>query len=429
MKVRAARFCIAGVIVGAVAAGCYRQVYVYEYADGRRVETNYPLNDSPQIEISDLKAADAAGQQFTGEWRGEHFQNLTRGRMLMLSTVSDAGRRQRHMHITSQEIVGDVGGRTFDIRREPGTLKFERTGDAGGRVTLSLDPAYLRAIAEATGQPTTPEQNLSLFESGLSLAYVRAIKDAGYTLSLDELFALRQGGVSAEFVSAVKKAGYDFKPPQLINLSRNGISREYAVSLREAGFKLSDEQLIKLSRNGIGREYAREIRAAGYPDIDDIIELSRNGVSRSFAQQMGQGGKRPAKALVELSRNGVSPSFGDAFAKIGYTFSDDDLIKLGRNGVSASFAKSILEAGYQFSADDLVELSRNGVSSDYAKKIKKAGYTCSAADLVALSRNGVSSSFMVALHDENKPNLSVDAIVDLSRKGVDAETVKRIRGM
>mgnify|MGYP006175039423 CR=1 FL=1 len=47
--------------------------------------------------------------------------------------------------------------------------------------------------------------------------------------------------------------------------------------------------------------------------------------------------------------------------------------------------------------------------------------------MFTLSRNGVSSNLLASLHDPNKPNLSVDAIVDLNRKGVDAATVKRIR--
>ena len=64
---------------------------------------------------------------------------------------------------------------------------------------------------------------------------------------------------------------------------------------------------------------------------------------------------------------------------------------------------------------------------DYARKIKQAGYDPTAADLVNLSRKGVSSSFVASLHDPNKPNLSIEAIVDLNRKGVDAMTVRKIR--
>ena len=417
-------------LVAAFAAvGCYRKVYIYEYADGRRIESNLPIDTNPQIEISNLRPADPSGNAFTGEWRGQNLDAVRGDRSISLMTVTDDGRRRRGTHASAREIVGNPNGGSFELKREAGTLKFDRTSDAGGAVTLTIDPAYVATIADATGESPNADRKLALFQSGMSLGYVRAIKDAGYKLTLDELFDLRNNGVSADYVVALKKAGYDFKPAQIVNLSRNGIAREYAVALRESGFILSDEQLIKLSRNGIGRDYARDMRAAGYGDVDDIIELSRNGVSRNFAREMGLGGKRPAKALVELTRHGVSPSFGESFAKAGYQFSDDDLIKLGRNGVGASFAKSILDAGYTFSADQLIELSRNGVSSDYAKRAKEAGYDLTAADLVELNRNGVSSNFLVALHDPEKPNLSVDAIVDLNRRGVDAATVKKIRGM
>ena len=420
----------AAILIAAAIAGCYRKVYIYEYADGRRIESNFPLNQNPRIEVSDLRA-DAGGDanEFTGQWRGENLEAARDDRSILLQTVTEDGRHRSGRSVSSREMIGSPTGAAFELKREAGTLKFDRTTDAGGRVTLTMDPAYVATIADATGQSPTAEQKLKLFQSGTGLAYVRALKDAGYQFTLDELLELRNSGVSAEYIVVLKKAGYDFKPAQMVNLSRNGIGRDFAVSLRESGFLLNDEQIIKLSHNGIGRDYARDMKAAGCGNIDDILELSRKGISRTYAQQMGLGGKRSVKALVELNRNGVSPSFGESFAKLGYEFADDDLIKLGRNGVSPSFAKSILEAGYKFSANDLIELGRNGVSSDYARKVKQAGYHLTAAQLVTLSHNGVSSSFIASLHDPNKPNLSVDAIVDLSRKGVNAATVKRIRGM
>jgi hypothetical protein len=420
---------ITALLITATIAGCYHKVYVYEYADGRRIESNFPLDQNPRVEVEDLEATDSGGNSFRGQWRGENLEMLQGDRSLRLTLVRDQGRHRSGTSVTSREIVGSVTGASFELKRDSGTLAFDRSNDHGGTVTLTMDPAYLAAIADLTGQTPTAQQKLKLFQNWVGLGYVSALKETGYKVSLDELFDLRNNGVSAEYISALKRAGYDFKPAQVINLSRNGVSRDYAVGLRDAGFVLNDEQIVKLSRNGISRDYARDMKAAGYADIDDIIELSRNGVGRSYAQQLGRGGKRPAKGLIEMSRNGVSPSFGESFAKLGYDFSDDDLIKLARSGVSPNFAKSILEAGYKFAADDLIELSRNGVSSDYARKVKQAGYHLSAADLITLSRNGVSSNFVASLHDPNKPNLSVDAIVDLSRKGVDAATVKRIRGL
>jgi len=429
MKSGLMRYLATGIVAAIAIAGCYRKVYIYEYSDGRRIESNFSLNQNPQIEIADLRATDAAGSTFTGQWRGENLDAARGDRSIMLLTVSDDGRHRSGTSFSSREVVGSPAAATFELKREAGTLKFDRTTDAGGQVTLTIDPAYIAAVTDATGQTPTADQKLALFRSGMGLGYVRAIKDAGYKVTLEELFDLRNNGVSADYIVALKKAGYDLKPAQIVNLSRNGIGRDFAVSLRESGFVLTDEQLVKLSRNGVGRDYARDMKAAGYGGVDDIVELSRNGISRSFAQQMGHGGKRPVKALIELNRNGVGPSYGDSFAKLGYEFSDDDLIKLARNGVGANFAKSILEAGYTFSADELIELSRNGVSSDYAKRARQAGYRLTAGDLVELSRNGVSSNFLASLHDPNRPNLSVDAIVDLNRRGVDAATVKKLRGM
>ena len=84
---------VVGVVGVAAAVGCYRKVYVYEYADGRRIESNFPLNENPKLEVFSLKPADADGNQFTGEWRGAHLESARDDRALMLNTVSDDGRR------------------------------------------------------------------------------------------------------------------------------------------------------------------------------------------------------------------------------------------------------------------------------------------------------------------------------------------------
>ena len=206
----------------------------------------------------------------------------------MLHTVSDDGRRRSGTSVPSRELVGNPTGAAFELKREAGTLKFDRTTDAGGRVALTMDPAYLAAVADATGQAPTADQKLALFRCAIGLGYVRALKDAGYKVTLDELFELRNNGVAADYVVALTRAGYDFKPAQMVNLSRNGVGREFAVALRESGFVLSDEQLVKLSRNGIGR--ANVVKPeTGHPAFDKAchllgIEMRRAPIDPKTAQ-------------------------------------------------------------------------------------------------------------------------------------------------
>jgi hypothetical protein len=364
---------IAFVLVLATIAliGCYHTKYVYEYADGTRIESTAPLD--PRIEITGLEAADVDGNSFSGTWRGNNLKLARDRQNITLSLVSDDGRRRSGTCIMTREISGQLVEGAFEIKRDSGVLKFERTNETGGAVTLTFDPAFVAAVTELTGETPSANEKLRLFQNWMPLSYVRAVKDSRLKPSLDELFELRNNGVSAEYITTIRQA-YDFTPKQIINLTRNGISRDYAVAIRDAGYQLSDEQLVNLTRNGIGRDFARDMKAAGYGSVDDLIKLSRNGVGRTYARAM-------------------------------------------------------LDAGYKFSADDLVDLTRNGVGSDYARRIRQSGYNATASDLIALNRNGVSSQFVAALHEPNKPNLSVDAIVDLNRRGVDAATVKKIRGM
>src|SRR5829696_8814297 len=94
MNAGLAKVVAAGVIVAAAVAGCYRKVYIYEYSDGRRIESNFPLNQNPQIEIADLRPSGADANVFTGQWRGENLEAARYERSLVLNTVSDDGRRR-----------------------------------------------------------------------------------------------------------------------------------------------------------------------------------------------------------------------------------------------------------------------------------------------------------------------------------------------
>ena len=139
--------------------GCYHTKYVYEYADGRRIESSSPLNSG--IEIRDLKPADGDGNAFTGQWNAEHL-DLPRGdRNVMLTLVSDDGRRRSGTCVNAREITGQLTTGSFEMKRDSGVLKFDRANDTGGTVTLTFDPAFVAAVSEATGQTPTADQKLA----------------------------------------------------------------------------------------------------------------------------------------------------------------------------------------------------------------------------------------------------------------------------
>jgi hypothetical protein len=395
MLLRAATLTLSFIILLTLSS-CIRSEYVYESSDG----TTIVRSAMPTVEIAwQEQTATSDLYAWSGQWTGPAFDSLAKSSGLQLSnkwTVDGAS------HVTGTFIPKlDPSATTQPdaviIRRDAGTLTLNRSGEA----SLRINPQYLAELSSITGESIPPHRGRELFAYNLSLSYARSIKDAGYKPTFQDLLTLDRHGIRADYAKAVRAAGYDISIADLITLDRHGIRADTLRGFKEAGFTLTVPQAVDLDRHGIRVDYARDIRKAGFQDTRDIIELDRHGV-------------RAAEVIK--------------FKNAGYTFNKTEIIDLDRHGISSDFAAKLKSAGYHFSAKDLIDLDRHGVRADYAMQLKDAGYEFSAQDLINLDRHGVPSTFAAALRDPNKPNLSPDAIIDLNNKGLDAETIKKIRG-
>ncbi len=335
---------------------------------------------------------------WSGRWSGCSFEDLQKSSPIQLTSkwTEDKAEHVSSTFIAKPDNKSATQPDAITIKRDSGMLTLARSGEA----SLRISTEYLAALSEITGQSVPPHRGLEVFSHDLKLSYARAIRDAAYKPTFADLINLDRHGVKPQFAKAARDAGYDFSIADLIDLDRHGVSADTVRGLKEAGFNLTASQIVDFDRHGIGVAYARDMRKAGIEQPRDIIELDRHGISGSYVQAMGTAGYTQPKDLIELDRHGISKDYAAKLKQVGYTFS----------------------------VNDLIELDRHGVGSDYAAKLKEAGYDFSAQDLIKLDRHGVSSSFAAALAEPGKPKLSCDTLVDLSNKGIDAATIKKIRG-
>lgn len=328
----------------------------------------------------------------------------------------------------------DASSIRLSILRPAGRLVLTGVGDAksaSGNVTFDPDPNYFPELQRLTGTPITPERTLALMLDDLPLDYVQAIRDAGYQPSLDDVLSLRHHGVTPGYAKGFREAGYEFSCAQLIQLNNYGIRPDYARELREAGYDLGIDQIIKLNNYGIRPGYMKGLAAAGYKfDVDQVIHLNNYGIRPEYVQAFADAGYRlQVDQLVKLSNYGIRPELAKATTQASRKqLTTDELINLSQYGIRAEYITGFSQAGYNFSTSELIKLSQYGIRPDYAKGMRDAGYSFSADDLIQLSQYGVRPDFAAALHVTDRPNLGARDIIDLSQKGIDAQTLRKLRG-
>ena len=404
-------------------AGCHYQ--------GAIISGGFP---SPQLNLT--LNNDARGG--TWRWEGDPAAAARRGTWVNVqvkdttgSWVSGFGLRPEDFrsafHVEGLPPSGAVNG---TIRRGAGQFTFSGEGEAGGASgTFQFEPDsdYVREVPALLTRPPSAREWVLLALHDVTLASLREIKSAAYTLSAADVLRLRHNGVSVDYLVALRKGGCDFDIDDIIKLRHAGVQSEFPVGLRKAGFALSAAELVSLRHSGATLDYVLALKKAdaGLP-TEQIVKLRHAGVQADFFSDLRQ--IQPALSgneIIKLRHAGVSADFGKQWS--AFDVSWEDVIKLRHAGLSADYATELKNAGYALTPDQIIKLRNAGVPVDYFGAVKKAGYDFTWEELIKLRQAGVSADYLAALHTPGKKNLGADVIIDLRRRGVPVETVKRIR--
>jgi hypothetical protein len=395
----------AAILLASLAGGCTQREYVYVTDSG-----HFVLNeDEIAVQFPDLTLPMDASNVASGTWSAP-ISAITHTDPVQLALIGrTATNNQNIIHQWTQvsqteslPTVSANGPVSFRIRSDAAVLQFEGVINgqrASGTVQLTLDPAYRQAIESLTGDRIIVEQAISLASRPVPLDYVRTLHDAGYNFHLGDYQRLIVSSVATDYAVALRQAGYQFSADDLIRLHRAGVEANYAGTMRPLGLGLNADELIRLRRAGIEPDFAAAMHPFAFgQNPDDLIRLRRSGVEPAYAAGLhafafGQN----ADELIRARRSGIEVAFAQGMADAGYTFSLDDLIRLRRSGVEPNYAAPLWKAGYRFNADALINLRRAGVTTDYA--ILLAGHSL----------------------------LTADEIIQLSRRGIDAQTIQKLR--
>src|SRR5687768_5408524 len=120
----AAAGALSAAVAAGIVAGCIR-TYVYEYADGTRIETSSPNSMQMRIDVSNLRGEPDG---YAGQWSAPHWRE-PRG-TIQVVVHSDQPHVRHYWHFQEREITKVTQPSqpqneiTFDVRRPAGTMSF-----------------------------------------------------------------------------------------------------------------------------------------------------------------------------------------------------------------------------------------------------------------------------------------------------------------
>lgn len=236
------------------------------------------------------------------------------------------------------ELAGLTEGKNvrFELRRSAGTVRLqgEYDGRSGhGTFTFAGDPALAREM----GTSPSDLRLLDLALSGISLSFVREMRELGYARpgqyhrprnlhealrwhfkdlfghghpsSLQQLEELHSQGVTPEFVRGIQKAGYrDLSSSDLMELHIHGIEPDWVQGVSASGYRrLRPFELVELHQHGISPEWLRGMAQAGYGGLapDQLISLHQHGIDGESVRRAGTSGGRPSpEELISMQARG-----------------------------------------------------------------------------------------------------------------------------
>lgn len=142
-------------------------------------------------------------------------------------------------------------------------------------------------------------------------AYLEAMKDAGYPLSLnndlDTLVALRSLGVTPEYAKSINSIGLGKASAQdLITLKAVGVTPAYVAELKQSGIAPKDLQEVVTEKSlGITPAYAAGMKSSGFSNlsVQELVSLKALGMTPEYASWLKK--QFPQATMEELQRAAV----------------------------------------------------------------------------------------------------------------------------
>ncbi|MGH9523453.1 MAG: hypothetical protein ACRD3E_13075 [Terriglobales bacterium] len=291
--------------------------------------------------------------------------------------------------LNATELASSAGATVhFKLVRDAGAFECEgwaRDGKGSGHWTFAPNPAYATELQQRGVSAPSASDQFELAMADVTIALVDELKSAGYHLDLAGLIRAGHHGVSLEYVRGMKQAGYQFGDlDELTRMRDHGVTPQYAQEMASYGYKnLSAEDLRHLRDHGITADYLHSLQQAGFKNLtsDEATRLRDHGVTPEFISGMTQAGytNLTASELSRLRDHGVSTDYIHELAQVGFAKLDtSELTRLRDHGVTADYVRGLKSEGVGIGdVSEVVRMRDVGVSVAFVREAKAHGFDVS----------------------------------------------------
>lgn len=339
--------------------------------------------------------------------------------------TADDAKVSRGLHVGTPERKDGVEI-TWDRLTESGGEGTWRRGGAKGIVSSRPPDGSTRSYLLASEL-----QRLADVESASSL---RISKPAGDLLFTAAEGASNRGTVCFEpnltYAAAWQRAlGVAPTGAEALDLAMADVPMEAAQGYTDAGFKnLKPADVLRLHAHGVTPEFAKGTGRDSLT-IDELLRLRQYGVSPDFVKQIADGANGPVEVdeILKYRQYGVSADYVNGIRSLGGSYANGDTIRRFRqHGIAPEYVREMKSLG-DVEPEDIIRMRNYGISVDYARGVAEAGYDIKGDTVTRFRQYGVDTAYLKGINPPGRKVLDPEEVIRLRSRGVDAETVRKLR--
>jgi hypothetical protein len=328
-----------------------------------------------------------AGQDLAGTWELRVSRDPGMAQVTVRTAHGNHGRSIRLDQIPGislDQISAASSTVQLPIRREAGTFNVDgvcRRGVCGGTFVFEPSQTFASELARRGLARPTPQQQMDLALADVGIAYLDALKAAGYASpDLATIVRAAQHGVDAGYLREMTGLGYRVGTlDALTTLRDHGVDPSYVRGMAASGYsQLSVDQLLQARDHGVDPSYVQGMRDLGYrtTDLAALITTRDHGVDPSYVRGMQAHGYRLTVEEATRTRDhGIDPNYVDGMAKLGYDkLTIEQLLRARDHGVDPNYVREMSELGYKgVPLDALIRMRDHGVDPTYVRRLQQGG--------------------------------------------------------
>ena len=337
---------------------------------------------------------------------------------------------------------------TFTVSRDGGTMIFNGSfdGDGGlGHFKFIPNKKYIAYLTTIEAGKFDEHDVLTLMVTDVSLQYLKAVADNGYTnIAANAFGGLKYFKVSPADLRYWKHSGVkEITEMSLISAKINKIDSNYVRSIQKLGYRdITFQQLTILKNENITPEYIKSIlqarqsgknnesAAADNPELSEIINAKYENLDSDYIRSIEACGYNlTQQELSQFKRLGITAGDIKGLKQLGYNPTYNELISFKTSKITPEFIKTFKEMGYEnISFSELFSLKYQNITPAYIRTFQNLGYkNLPLQSMLSFKAQNITAEYITGFNKLGYSNIPADDLIMLKMSDVTPQYVSSMK--